>query len=65
MNGIANYMDWYSGTIPNNVVETTAQGSTFPGAHRHMPLDSAVGWAPRFFRLGAQYSMYDNQKSCF
>ena len=39
------------------------QGSTFPGAWGHMPLDFAVG--PRLFSVGAQNSMKDNQKSCF
>ena len=39
------------------------QGSTFPGAQGHMPLDFAVG--PYILRLGARNSIYDNQKSCF
>ena len=39
------------------------QGSTFPGAQRHLPLD--FGWAPRFFRLGARNSMYINIEILF
>ena len=39
------------------------QGSTFPGAQGHMPLDFSVG--PRFFQQGAQNSIYIIQKSCF
>ena len=36
-------------------------GSTFPRALGHMPLDFAVG--PRFFSLGAQNLLKNNQKS--
>ena len=39
------------------------QGSTFPGAQGHMPLHFAVD--PRFFRLGARNSIYNNTEILF
>ena len=53
----------WQGLSKARLVRLSLTGFDFPRGPGHMPLD--LLWAPRFFRLGAQNSMMNNQKSSF